>query len=285
MPMQIRTVAICGAGTMGSGIAQAIAVNGYPAILFDINPTVLDKAGDSIRKQLDLMAGKGKLSSGQRDDILNRIRFTNHIAECRADLIIEAVAEVMDIKTALFRTLTTINSPATIFASNTSSLSISAIADATATPERFCGLHFFNPAPVMKLVEIVRTEKTDPEIIRKAVSFILDIKKTPVICSDSPGFIVNRVARHFYLESLKLIEDQAISMQALDELMESSGFRMGPFKLMDFIGNDVNLAVTTSLYNSFDQTIRFKPSTLQMEKVKNGELGRKTGKGYYDYSN
>lgn len=285
MPTQIRTVAVCGAGTMGSGIAQAIAVNGYSVILYDINSEVLDKAGVSIRKQLDLMVSKGKLSTEEKDNILNGIRFTNEISECKADLIIEAVAEVMDIKTKLFQSLTTINSPATIFASNTSSLSITSIAEATAMPGRFCGLHFFNPAPVMKLVEIVRTEKTDPEIISQVVSFILDIKKTPVVCTDSPGFIVNRVARHFYLESLKLVEDQAISMQELDALMESSGFKMGPFKLMDFIGNDVNLAVTTSLYNSFNQAVRFKPSPLQIEKVDKGELGRKTGKGYYGYGN
>ncbi|WP_336515228.1 3-hydroxyacyl-CoA dehydrogenase family protein [Pollutibacter soli] len=283
--MQIRSVAICGVGTMGSGIAQAIAVCGYTTILFDINSAVLEKARQSIQKQLNVMVEKGKISFEQKEKAFAGIRFTNDINECRSDLVIEAVAEVMEIKTQLFRTLTSINSTETIFASNTSSLSVTSIAGATNMPERFCGLHFFNPAPVMKLVEVVRTEKTKPEIIEQAVSFIIDIKKTPVVCKDAPGFIVNRVARHFYLESLKLVEDQSVSMSRLDALMESSGFKMGPFKLMDFIGNDVNLAVTISLYNSFDQAIRFKPSALQIEKVEKGELGKKTGKGYYDYGN
>ena len=172
-----------------------------------------------------------------------------------------------------------------IFASNTSSLSISAMQEKIIFPQRVVGMHFFNPAYIMKLVEVVKGKQTDENIVLEIFEICKQMDKIPVMCNDAPGFIVNRVARHYYLEALRLVEDGIASFEDVDEVLESSGFKMGPFKLMDLIGMDVNLAVSQSLYEAFHKAERFKPSPLQVEKVKNGELGKKTGKGFYNYSN
>lgn len=280
----INKICVTGAGTMGSGIALCAAQNGYQTILFDTNETVIVNAEKSINKNLEALLEKNKISELDKSEILQRLVFTKHIEDCVAPLIIEAIVEKADIKISLFNQLAAINDPTTIFASNTSSLSINLLQQGISHPERVAGLHFFNPAQIMKLVEVVKAEKTSDEVISTLMQLCITLKKTPVLCIDAPGFIVNRVARHYYLEAMKLVELNLATMDSVDEIMEASGFKMGPFKLMDLIGNDINLAVTTSLYEAFNHELRFEPSVLQINKVKDNELGRKTGKGFYDYA-
>ncbi len=277
-------ICVTGAGTMGSGIALCAAQNGFHTILFDTNETVIVNAQKSINKNLDTLVEKNKISVGDKSDILQRLIFTTKIEDCIAPLIIEAIVEKPEIKISLFNQLAAINEPTTIFASNTSSLSINLLQEGISHPERVAGLHFFNPAQIMKLVEVVKAEKTSNDVISTLMQLCINLKKTPVLCIDAPGFIVNRVARHYYLEAMKLVELNLATMDTVDEIMEASGFKMGPFKLMDLIGNDINLAVTTSLYEAFNHELRFEPSVLQINKVKINELGRKTGKGFYDYA-
>ncbi|MBX2889140.1 MAG: 3-hydroxybutyryl-CoA dehydrogenase [Ferruginibacter sp.] len=281
----INKVAIVGAGTMGSGIALSVAQSGCNVVMFDVNDAVLLKASKTILHNVNKLVEKEKISREIADDVINRITFTNAMSDCIADVIIEAIVEKLEVKHEVFLQLAEINSPTTILASNTSSLSISAIQKNIPFPNRIAGMHYFNPAHIMKLVEIIRGNDTDDNTIQTLASFAKLQQKTPVICSDSPGFIVNRVARHFYLESLKAAEKGAADIKVIDEILEATGFKMGPFKLMDMIGMDINLAVTESLYHAFNETVRFKPNMLQIEKVKNGDLGRKTGKGFYLYNN
>jgi 3-hydroxybutyryl-CoA dehydrogenase len=279
----IKTVCVCGAGTMGSGIAQVMAQGGYRTLLFDLNETVLDKARSSVYKNLSDLAAKGRITVEKRDEIYGLMQFTSGIQDCVADLIIEAIVEKPEAKAGLFNQLAAINNINTIFATNTSSLSVTAIGAAIPYPERLIGMHFFNPAPFMKLVEIVVTGSTDNAITETIQALIVQLGKTPVICKDAPGFIVNRVARHYYLEALKMAEDGVADFETIDSILESAGFKMGPFRLMDLIGNDINFAVTTSLYEACGRPARFKPSRIQETKVQTGELGRKTGQGYYHY--
>jgi 3-hydroxybutyryl-CoA dehydrogenase len=279
----MNKICICGAGTMGSGIAQACASAGYTAILYDLNEEVLERAKQKINNDLGKLVEKGKLETGQKDTILSNLQFTSSIADCRAELVIEAIIEKMEAKIALFGELSMINTENTHFASNTSSLSINAIAKHIPSPHRFAGLHFFNPAPVMKLVEVVRGDATSDASINALVAFTRKLGKEPVICKDSPGFIVNRVARPFYIESLRIAEEGIADYATIDSLLESQGFKMGPFKLMDLIGNDINYAVSCSVYEQLNKPARLKPSYLQEEKVKLGHFGKKTKKGYYEY--
>lgn len=276
----IRTICICGAGTMGGGIAQVSAQSGFHTILFDVNENILDKAKLVIQKNLQRQAEKQNISTAE---IFSRIEFVSQIAACKADVIIEAIIEDPDKKINLFNQLAQINGDEVIFATNTSSLSVSAIQDKVLLPQRVAGMHFFNPAPIMKLVEVVKGKETSD----LAASVIFDLAKqmgkTPVMCKDVPGFIVNRVARHYYLEAMRLVEEKVATFENIDIIMESAGFKMGPFKLMDLIGMDINLAVSQSIYEAFKHAERFKPSKLQIEKVRMGELGRKSNKGFYDY--
>ena len=279
-----KTVAVIGAGTMGSGIALCAAQQGFKVILLESNEAVLDKAIDNLKVNMSQLVNKGKITADQQVEIFNNLTTTTHINDCRADILIEAIIEKLDAKVSLFKALAAINNPESILASNTSSLSINELQKQIPNPERVAGLHFFNPAQLMKLVEVVQGEQTHAAVVDSLVEFCQHLKKTPVICKDAPGFIVNRVARHYYLEAMKLVELKIASFENVDEIMEASGFRMGPFKLMDLIGMDINLAVSTSLYDAFHQTPRFKPSPLQIAKVKAGELGRKSGKGFYEYN-
>jgi 3-hydroxybutyryl-CoA dehydrogenase len=279
-----KTVAVIGAGTMGSGIALCAAQQGFKVILLESNEAVLDKAMDNLKVNISQLVIKGKITADQQVEIFNNLTTTTHINDCRADILIEAIIEKLDAKVSLFKALAAINKPESIFASNTSSLSINELQKQIPNPERVAGLHFFNPAQLMKLVEVVQGEQTHAAVVDSLLEFCRHLGKTPVICKDSPGFIVNRVARHYYLEAMKLVELKIASFENVDEIMEASGFRMGPFKLMDLIGMDINLAVSTSLYDAFHQTPRFKPSPLQIAKVKAGELGRKSGKGFYEYN-
>ncbi len=280
----VENICVAGAGTMGSGIALSAAQNGYKVILFDTNEQVLTNATISINKNLDSLIDKNKISLEEKAFILKNISFSSIIAECKASLIIEAIIEKADAKITLFNQLASINSDQTIFASNTSSLSISALQKQISHPERVAGMHFFNPAQIMKLVEVVKAEQTSDGVIADLMQVCHQLKKTPVLCIDAPGFIVNRVARHYYLEAMKLVENNIATIETVDELMEATGFKMGPFKLMDLIGMDINLAVSESLYVAFEKAPRFQPSLLQINKVKENNLGRKSGKGFYDYS-
>jgi 3-hydroxybutyryl-CoA dehydrogenase len=280
---QVHTIAVCGAGTMGAGIAQVAAGSGYNTILFDIQAPMLDKARDHISRNLETAVAKGRMTAEEMAGTLARIKFTSQLQDCVAAVIIEAIAEKMAAKTALFRQLADINQAEAIFASNTSSLSVSDIAAALPNPERVAGMHFFNPAPFMKLVEVVKGRDTDTGTTALICELAVRMGKTPVHVKDSPGFIVNRVARHYYLEAMQAAETGIADFAAIDRLLESSGFRMGPFALMDLIGNDVNLAVTQSLYEAFAQAPRFTPNALQIIRVQEGLLGRKSGKGFYNY--
>lgn len=277
------TICVCGAGTMGSGIAQVAAQSGFETILFALNEVVLEKAKASIQKNLDYLVGKNKINLTQKEVIYARLKFVQNIEECVASLIIEAIVEKEEAKVSLFTNLAKFNNDKTIFATNTSSLSVSALQEKIPSPERVAGMHFFNPAYVMKLVEVVKGTRTSDATAKTIFDVCLQMDKQPVLCKDAPGFIVNRVARHFYLESLKLVEEGIASFEEVDTLLEATGFKMGPFKLMDLIGMDINLAVSQSLYDAYDQAPRFAPSPLQEEKVANKELGRKSGKGFYNY--
>ncbi len=283
--MNPHTTPFCviGAGTMGSGIAQVAAQSGYPTLLFDVSAAMLEKAGTAIRKNLQWLVDKEKISPNDRDAALGRLRFAGSLSDCRARIIVEAIVEKPEPKVALFRELDQYNDPDTIFASNTSSLSINLLQQQIPHPQRVAGMHFFNPAPAMKLVELVKGSQTDDAVIGQLAACCREMRKVPVVCNDAPGFIVNRVARHYYLEAMKLVETGVAGMEAADSILEATGFKMGPFRLMDLIGNDVNLAVSQSLYNAFHQEPRFRPSALQEEKVKLGMLGKKTGKGFYEY--
>jgi 3-hydroxybutyryl-CoA dehydrogenase len=277
------TICVCGAGTMGSGIAQVAAQSGFATILFDVNESVLDRSKEIIQKNLQYLVAKNKLDAKGKKEIYSRIKFTNDIRDCTAFIIIEAIVENEDAKVLLFNELAKYNNKEVIFATNTSSLSVSAMQKKIIFPERVVGMHFFNPAYIMKLVEVVKGHQTSDAIIKSVVTVCDLMKKEPVICKDSPGFIVNRVARPYYLESLKIVEEGIASFEDVDEILEGSGFKMGPFKLMDLIGMDINLAVTESVYKAFAKAARFLPSSIQSEKVKNNELGRKTGGGFYKY--
>ena len=279
----IQTVCVCGAGTMGSGIAQATAQSGIYTILYELNTSVLAKAKENIEKNLQSLVEKKKLDSSEKDRIVQRISFTNNIHHCLADVIVEAIIEKTEAKIALFNQLAEINHSETVFATNTSSLPVTKIAEKVMSPQRVIGLHFFNPATIMKLVEIVTTKFTDQQTINIVVELTKEMNKTAVVCKDSPGFIVNRVARPYYIESLRLVEENISGFETIDSLLEATGFKMGPFKLMDLIGNDINYAVSNSVYEQMNKPERLKPSPVQKEKVDTGQLGKKTGKGYYDY--
>ena len=280
----IQTICICGAGTMGSGIAQVSAQAGFSTILYELNPAVLEKAKTNIDKSLRSMFEKGKITTEEKEKINARIQYTSELKICKADIFIEAIVEKPEIKIALFNQLAELNDSKCIFASNTSSLSVNAIAAQIKNPERVIGMHFFNPAPIMKLVEVVNTNYTNEGTTQIIIDLARQMGKTPVVCKDSPGFIVNRVARPFYIEALRLVEEGISDFATIDSLLEATGFKMGPFKLMDLIGNDINFAVSCSVYEQMNKPERLKPSYIQKEKVEKGELGKKTGKGYYDYT-
>lgn len=270
---------------MGSGIALAAAQSSYEVVLFDSNEAVLEKAKASVLKNLSFLVDKQKISTAEKEQVFSKILFTGNIADCTADLVIEAIVEIMDAKVNLFKQLAALNNSNTIFASNTSSLSINTLQQQLPHPSRVAGMHFFNPANVMKLVEVVKAEQTDPAVTEALMEVCIKMNKVPVLCKDAPGFIVNRVARHYYLESMRSVENGLAGFETVDAIMEASGFKMGPFRLMDMIGMDINLAVSRSLYEAFDHEPRFEPSPLQIEKVANGDLGKKTGKGFYNYTN
>lgn len=281
--MTTHSICVCGAGTMGSGIAQVSAQAGFHTILYELNEAVLEKAKSSIEKNLQVLVDKNKISAADKEKVQQRIVYTSDIQTCLADVFIEAIVEKPAIKIGLFNQLAELNHSECIFASNTSSLSITGIAEKVMSPERVIGMHFFNPAPLMKLVEVVNTRFTNEQTTQTIIALAKEMGKVPVLCKDSPGFIVNRVARPYYIESLRLAEEGIADYTQIDTLLEATGFKMGPFKLMDLIGNDINYAVSCSVYEQLGNPERLKPSYLQQEKVDAGDLGRKTGTGYYEY--
>jgi 3-hydroxybutyryl-CoA dehydrogenase len=279
----IQTICVCGAGTMGSGIAQVAAMGGYQTLLYDVNADMVQKGRAGIEKSLQTLVEKQRITPAEKESIWARLRFIKDIRDCIADLVIEAIVEKPEPKLDLFLRLAALNSNDTLLASNTSSLSLTTLAEKIPRPERFAGMHFFNPAPLMKLVEVVNTAFTEERTTRLITETVRQMGKVPVICKDAPGFIVNHVARPYYLEALRLVEEGYSDFETIDALMEASGFRMGPFRLMDLIGNDINYAVSCSLYEAMGHPERLKPSPIQEQKVQQGELGRKTGRGYYRY--
>ena len=280
---KIKTVAIVGAGTMGLGIAQVCCMRGYKTLIYDVDPLLKEKAIGSISEGLSLAVIKGKFTKEKRVEALSLLTIAKTTSELKADLIIEAVTENLEVKQKLFLELEEINQGLAILVSNTSSISITQIASVLKNPGQCVGLHFFNPAPLMKLVEVVAGVATYAEVVALTKEFAVSLNKTVVMVKDSPGFIVNRVARHYYVEALKLLEEGVATPEQTDSLLRSAGFKMGPFELMDLIGMNVNFAVTSSLYASFHFDPKFRPSRIQEQKVMAGHLGRKTGKGFYDY--
>jgi len=268
---------------MGQGIAQVAAMAGFETLLFDINKRIIDKAFKQIRNNLDKGISRGKVTNQHKEQTLTKLHSTSELSKVRADLIVEAVLEDLGLKQKLFDQLEDINKNHTIFATNTSSIPVSKIGERLRYPERLVGLHFFNPAHIMKLVEVVSSKATDPQVAEFVMGFAEKLGKIPVMTMDSPGFIVNRVARHFYVEGLRILEDGVADIETIDLLIESCGFRMGPFRLMDLIGVDTNLAVTKSIYQGFNQHPKFQPNPIQQNKVDAGLLGVKTGEGFYRY--
>lgn len=279
-------VGIIGAGTMGSGIAQVASTAGCLVKLFDLNQSALDKAKGALEKILARLVEKGRIDADEKTRIQSNISYVTSLKELSdSNLTIEAIVENIEVKKKVFSELESYVSNDCIIASNTSSLSIASIASALTKPERCVGIHFFNPAPLMKLVEVVPAIQTSKDVLEKAIQIISDWKKVVAVAKDTPGFIVNRVARPFYGESLRIYEEGIADFATIDYSLKTIGkFRMGPFELMDFIGNDVNYTVTETVFTAFYFDPRYKPSFTQKRFAEAGFLGRKSGKGYYNYS-
>ena len=278
-------VGIIGSGTMGSGIAQVAATAGCQVNLFDANRAVLEKSKASLEKVLIRLIEKGRIDTSEKNRIQSNINYVDSLEELsNSDLIIEAIIENLEIKKKVFSELETMVNDDCIIASNTSSLSIASIAASLKNPKRCVGIHFFNPAPLMKLVEVIPAIQTSYETLETSIDTISSWGKTVAIAKDTPGFIVNRVARPFYSEALRIYEEGVASFQAIDNSLKNlGGFRMGPFELMDFIGNDVNFTVTETVFKSFFFDPRYKPSFTQKRFAEAGYLGRKSGIGFYEY--
>jgi 3-hydroxybutyryl-CoA dehydrogenase len=279
-------IAVIGSGTMGSGIAQVAATAGCEVKIFDTNQEALLRSKSSLEKILSRLIEKEKMDEKEKSRIIGNISYAHTLGELsHSDLIIEAIVENLEIKRKLFSDLENYVSPETILASNTSSLSITSIAASCQKPERVIGIHFFNPAPLMQLVEVIPAIQTSEEVLNTIVQTISDWKKVVAVAKDTPGFIVNRVARPFYSESLRILEEGFANMETIDNAMKTiGGFKMGPFELMDFIGHDVNYVVTETVFAAFYFDPRYKPSLTQKRLVEADYLGRKSGRGFYNYA-
>lgn len=276
-------VGVIGAGVMGRGIAQVSAMAGHKVVLFDINYEVLQAAEKAIANHLNKAISLGKLDDAGMTKSLENLQFSNSIADVQVDLIIEAIVERLEVKTKVLADLADINGKDTIYASNTSSIPLTQLAANFKYPSQVVGIHYFNPAHIMKLVEVIRAEQTSEEVLQTALKYVSSVNKKCVIAQDAPGFIVNRVARHFYVEGLKILEEDVATHDVIDDLVRASGFKMGPFQLMDLIGVETNLSVTESMYALFNYDQKFRPSRIQQKKAQAGYYGRKSGKGFYTY--
>jgi len=279
------TIGVAGAGTMGAGIALIAAVSGHNVIVYDAFPVSLEKANIFFKTDIEKLVAKGKFSAETGVEILARIVTCNEVLQLApCELIIEAVKEELEVKKQLFQAIENCVSATCILSSNTSSLSITSIAAVLQNPERMCGIHFFNPATIMKLVEIIPALQSAEDTIHSAEQLIQSWGKTTVRAKDNPGFIVNRIARPFYSEAIRMLEESLAGVDEIDTAMRAAGFRMGPFQLMDLIGHDVNYAVTESVWTAYYYEPRFRPSFTQKRMVEAGYLGKKSGRGFYNYS-
>ena len=283
MPSSIYTILVCGAGTMGAGIAQLAIESGFDTFLFDTDEHALENARIRINNSIQRHIEKEKLKNDEKDRMLNHLKLSDNFKGIQADMVIEAIVEKIEDKLSLFKDLSHIFPPETILATNTSSLQVTEIASVVPEKRRVIGMHFFNPPTAMKLVEIVKTTYSDAAILGPAFAFVKRLGRIPVLVKDSPGFIVNRIARQYYLEAFRIAEDQIADFKTIDHLLENAGFRMGPFALTDLIGQDINYATTQSLYQAFFQEPRFRPSVLQTDLIQAGHLGKKSGKGFFEY--
>lgn len=278
----IQKIAVLGAGTMGAGIAQVAAQSGYEVVLYDIADEVVAKAIDKISYFIRRLAAKGRLTTEDAEAAIARLSPTSNLSGLgNVQIVIEAAPERLEIKQQIFKQLDATLPAETILATNTSTISITEIAAVTTIPSRVVGMHFFNPAALMPLVEIISGNATTPAVMDTTFGLAQAMGKTAVRTKDSPGFIVNRVARPFHLEGLRLLEQGVTDTATLDRLIRAGGFRMGPFELQDLIGIDINYAASQSVYEAFHHAPRFRPSRLQRQQVQSGKLGRKTGGGWF----
>ena len=281
---QWKTVGIVGAGTMGSGMAQIAAEAGCEVVLVDAHHKALERSKDQLARVMDRLVEKGRRTSEEAAATQGRIRRTTDLVDVKGcDLVIEAIVEQLQAKSDLFKALEGILSEEAVLATNTSSLSVTALAQACDHPNRVLGLHFFNPAPLMALVEVIPALQTNPDLVEHAVANMRAWGKAPAVAKDTPGFIVNRVARPFYSEALRIHEEGLASVADIDASMREVGFRMGPFELMELIGHDVNHAVTSTVHEAFYRDPRYRPSHVQRQLVAAGWLGQKSGRGFYAY--
>jgi 3-hydroxybutyryl-CoA dehydrogenase len=282
----MESIVVIGAGTMGTGIAQLAALHGHATQLVDSNGESLYRAEQSLKQILHTLSEKGKITTEERDQSISRLRFSTSITDCdpQTDLIIEAIIEDVAVKRALLNALEQHCGEHTLFATNTSSLSVGGVFGAFSNAERTLGLHFFNPAPLMPLVEVIGSLQTSPDVLTRCCALMKSWNKIPVLAKDLPGFIVNRLARPFYGEALRIYEEGIADPIQIDAaLTEQAGFKMGPFTLMDLIGLDVNYAVSCSVFESFYFDPRYRPSVVQKRMVEAGFLGKKSGRGFYQY--